>query len=241
MPVLLTQIYPRNGNPGIADHATVVDLDPADHRAVIDFVRRHQIGLVVVGPEAPLVEGLADNVRAIGVPVFGPGREAARLEGSKGFTKDLCARVGIPTAGYSRVTSRDGALACLDDFATAAGCRCVIKADGLAAGKGVIVTESRDAALEHASAFLPSGPVLIEEFLSGPEVSLFFLSDGDTVVLVVNATHAVLEDVLGEDTAVPTHFEDLAHHVAGEFGVSLHRNHLPRHVYGLHGTNVCAG
>lgn len=176
----LDTLFAAPGNPGIADHATVVDLDPADHRAVIDFVRRHQIGLVVVGPEAPLVEGLADNVRAIGVPVFGPGREAARLEGSKGFTKDLCARVGIPTARYSRVTSRDGALACLDDFATADGCRCVIKADGLAAGKGVTVAMSRDEAEAAIHDLFASGPAeaVIEEFLEGEEASLFVLSDG---------------------------------------------------------------
>ena len=94
----LDTLYAAPGNPGIARHATLVPIDVADHRAVIDFVRRNRIGLVVIGPEAPLVNGLADNVRAIGDPVFGPGREAARLEGSKGFTKDLCARVGNQTA-----------------------------------------------------------------------------------------------------------------------------------------------
>ena len=100
----LDTLYAAPGNPGIAQHATIAALDTADHRAVIDFVRRHSIGLVVVGPEVPLVAGLADNIRTIGVPVFGPGREAARLEGSKGFTKDLCARVGIPTARNHRGT-----------------------------------------------------------------------------------------------------------------------------------------
>ena len=172
----LDTLYAAPGNPGIAQHATVAALDVADHRAVIDFVRRHHIGLVVIGPEAPLVDGLADNIRAVGVPVFGPGREAARLEGSKGFTKDLCARVGIPTARYFRVTSRDGALACLDDF----GERCVIKADGLAAGKGVTVAMSRaeaEAAIAHLFADGPAEAV-IEEFLEGEEASLFVLSDG---------------------------------------------------------------
>jgi phosphoribosylamine--glycine ligase len=172
----LDTLFAAPGNPGIAQHATIADLDVDDHRAVIDFVRRHQIGLVVVGPEAPLVKGLADNIRAIGVPVFGPGREAARLEGSKGFTKDLCARVGIPTARYFRVTSRDGALACLDDF----GDSCVIKADGLAAGKGVVVAGSRAEAEAAIADLYAAGPVeaVIEERLEGEEASLFVLSDG---------------------------------------------------------------
>src|SRR3546814_8463434 len=102
-----------------------------DHRAVVDFCLRHSIGLVVIGPEAPLVDGLADNLRVKGYPVFGPGKKAAQLEGSKGFTKDLCKRANIPTAAYERVASKDGAIAALDDFALPV----VIKADGLAAGK----------------------------------------------------------------------------------------------------------
>ena len=178
---LLDTLFAAPGNPGIAQAATIPDLDVADHRAVIDFVRRQQIGLVVIGPEQPLVEGLADNVRAIGVPVFGPGREAAKLEGSKGFTKDLCARVGIPTARYFRVTTRDGALACLDDFADATGeCRCVIKADGLAAGKGVTVAMDREQAEAAIRELYRGGAVeaVIEEFLEGEEASLFVLSDG---------------------------------------------------------------
>jgi phosphoribosylamine--glycine ligase len=172
----LDTLFAAPGNPGIAEVATIADLDIDDHRAVIDFVRRQQIGLVVVGPEAPLVKGLADNIRAIGVPVFGPGREAARLEGSKGFTKDLCARVGIPTARYFRVTSRDGALACLDDFSET----CVIKADGLAAGKGVVVAGSRAEAEAAIADLYAGGPVeaVIEERLEGEEASLFVLSDG---------------------------------------------------------------
>ena len=175
----LDTLFAAPGNPGIAQHATIVDLDTADHRAMVDFVRREHIGLVVIGPEAPLVDGLADNIRAIGVPVFGPGREAARLEGSKGFTKDLCARVGIPTARYFRVTSRDGALACLDDFGEA----CVIKADGLAAGKGVVVATSRAEAEEAIAALFADGPAeaVIEEMLEGPEASLFVLSDGTSI------------------------------------------------------------
>ncbi|WP_294197040.1 phosphoribosylamine--glycine ligase [uncultured Sphingomonas sp.] len=175
----LDTLFAAPGNPGIAEHATIADLDVTDHRAVVDFVRRQRVGLVVIGPEAPLVDGLADNIRSIGVPVFGPGREAARLEGSKGFTKDLCARVGIPTARYFRVTSRDGALACLDDF----GERCVIKADGLAAGKGVVVATSRSEAEAAIADLYANGPVeaVIEEMLEGPEASLFVLSDGTSI------------------------------------------------------------
>jgi phosphoribosylamine---glycine ligase len=174
----LDTLFAAPGNPGIAQHATIAALDVTDHRATIDFCRRHQIGLVVVGPEAPLVEGLADNVRAIGIPVFGPGREAAKLEGSKGFTKDLCARVGIPTARYFRVTSKDGALATLDDF----GERVVIKADGLAAGKGVTVAMSRAEAEAAIADLFADGPAeaVMEEFLEGEEASLFVLCDGTT-------------------------------------------------------------
>ena len=172
----LDTLFAAPGNPGIAEHATIAELDVTDHRAVVDFVRRHRVGLVVIGPEAPLVDGLADNIRSIGVPVFGPGRAAAQLEGSKGFTKDLCARVGIPTARYFRVTSKDGALACLDDFGDA----CVIKADGLAAGKGVVVATSRAEAEAAIHDLYAHGPVqaVIEEMLEGPEASLFVLSDG---------------------------------------------------------------
>ena len=172
----LDTLFAAPGNPGIARHATLAELDVADHRAVVDFIRRQRIGLVVIGPEQPLVDGLADNVRAVGVPVFGPGREAAKLEGSKGFTKDLCARVGIPTARYFRVTSKDGALACLDDF----GERAVIKADGLAAGKGVVVAMSRAEAEAALAELFADGPAeaVIEEFLEGEEASLFVLSDG---------------------------------------------------------------
>ena len=168
------------GNPGIARHATLVDLPASDHRAVVDFCIRHSIGLVVIGPEAPLVDGLADNLRTTGTPVFGPGRKAAQLEGSKGFTKDLCKRAGIPTAAYARATSKDGALAMLGDFDLPV----VLKADGLAAGKGVIIAQTRaeaDAALDtlFSGAFGAAGEeVVIEEFLTGEEASFFALTDG---------------------------------------------------------------
>jgi phosphoribosylamine--glycine ligase len=176
----LTKLYAAPGNPGIAAHAELVPLDPTDHRAVIDFCHRHSIGLVVIGPEAPLVDGLADNIRTMGIAVFGPNKAAAQLEGSKGFTKDLCARANIPTAGYARVTSLDGALATLGDF----GLPVVVKADGLAAGKGVTVATTRaEAEAAIADLFAVRGAeALIEEFLEGEEVSLFVLTDGEAIL-----------------------------------------------------------
>jgi len=147
---------------------------------VINFCHRHSIGLVVIGPEAPLVDGLADNIRMMGISVFGPNKAAAQLEGSKGFTKDLCARAKIPTAGYARVTSRDGALAALGDFSLPV----VVKADGLAAGKGVTVATTRaEAEAAIADLFAVRGAeAVIEEFLEGEEVSLFVLTDGEAVL-----------------------------------------------------------
>jgi phosphoribosylamine--glycine ligase len=176
----LTKLYAAPGNPGIAAHAELVPLDPADHRAVIDFCHRHSIGLVVIGPEAPLVDGLADNIRMMGIAVFGPNKAAAQLEGSKGFTKDLCGRANIPTAGYARVTSLDGALAALGDF----GLPVVVKADGLAAGKGVTVATTRaEAEAAIADLFAVRGAeAVIEEFLEGEEVSLFVLTDGEAIL-----------------------------------------------------------
>jgi phosphoribosylamine---glycine ligase len=180
----LKTLYAAPGNPGIAQHATLVDLDAADHRTVLDFCIRHSIGLVVVGPEAPLVDGLADNLRTMGVPVFGPNKKPAQLEGSKGFTKDLCQRAGIPTAAYVRVTSKDGAITALDDFALPV----VIKADGLAAGKGVIIAQSRDEALAaldsmFSGAFGKAGEeVVLEEFMTGEEASFFALTDGSFIL-----------------------------------------------------------
>jgi len=176
----LTRLYAAPGNPGIAAHAELVALDAADHAAVLAFARGADVGLVVVGPEAPLVDGLADTLRAGGVPVFGPGREAARLEGSKGFTKDLCARAGIPTAGYVRVDTRAGAEAALaGTFARPV----VLKADGLAAGKGVTIAFSDAEAAQALDGFFAHGdaPLVIEEFLDGEEASLFAITDGTTV------------------------------------------------------------
>ncbi len=177
----LDRLYAAPGNPGIARHAELVELDPADHAAVVAFARDHAIGLVVIGPEAPLVDGLADSLRAADVAVFGPSAAAARLEGSKGFTKDLCARAGIPTAGYLRVADRATAAAALD---RTFGLPVVIKADGLAAGKGVTVATTRaeaDAALDAIFAGA-GGEAVIEEYLSGEEVSLFVLTDGTTLL-----------------------------------------------------------
>ncbi|MFD1106131.1 phosphoribosylamine--glycine ligase [Sphingobium olei] len=180
----LSTLYAAPGNPGIAQHAQLVDLDATDHRAVLDFTVRHSIGLVVIGPEAPLVDGLADNLRTMGVPVFGPNKKAAQLEGSKGFTKDLCRRANIPTAAYVRVTSKDGAIAALDDFSLPV----VIKADGLAAGKGVIIAQTREEALEaldtmFSGAFGAAGEeVVLEEFMTGEEASFFALTDGTAIL-----------------------------------------------------------
>jgi phosphoribosylamine---glycine ligase len=177
---LLTRLYAAPGNPGIAEHAELTEIAADDHRAVIDFCLRHSIGFVVIGPEAPLVAGLADNLRTMGIAVFGPNKGAAQLEGSKGFTKDLCAREDIPTAAYVRCESRDGALASLEDF----GLPVVIKADGLAAGKGVTVAmtgEEAEAAI--LAIFSETGAsVVIEEFLEGEEASLFVLTDGETLM-----------------------------------------------------------
>lgn len=177
----LDTLYAAPGNPGIAQHATCVALDATDHAAVIDFVRAQAIGLVVIGPEAPLVDGLADSLRTAGVPVFGPDKAAAQLEGSKGFTKDLCRRADIPTAGYVRVTSRTEAEAAL---AATFGYPVVIKADGLAAGKGVVIATSEAEAAQAFDAMFAQGdaPIVLEEFLEGEEASLFVLTDGTALL-----------------------------------------------------------
>lgn len=177
----LDTLYAAPGNPGIAQHATCVALDATDHAAVIDFVRAQGIGLVVIGPEAPLVDGLADSLRAAGVPVFGPDKAAAQLEGSKGFTKDLCRRADIPTAGYVRVDNRRDAEAAL---AATFGYPVVIKVDGLAAGKGVVIATSEAEAAQAFDAMFAQGdaPVVLEEFLEGEEASLFVLTDGTALL-----------------------------------------------------------
>jgi phosphoribosylamine--glycine ligase len=170
------------GNPGIARWAECVAIDPCDPAAVVELARANAIDLVVVGPEAPLVAGVSDALRAEGIAVFGPSAAAARLEGSKGFTKDLCRANGIPTADYVRVERAEDARAALHRF----GIPVVIKADGLAAGKGVTVAMSRDEA-EAAIDAAGDGPLVIEEFLQGEEASLFALVDGETAVPLASA------------------------------------------------------
>lgn len=177
---LLTRLYCAPGNAGIAEVAECVALDVADHAAVVRYCRDKGIALVVIGPEVPLVAGLADDLAAAGIKVFGPSRAAARLEGSKGFTKDFCAEFNIPTAAYRRFTDRAAALA----YAAAHPLPVVVKADGLAAGKGVTVAETREAAAAaiedcFSGAFGAAGAeVVIEECMVGEEASFFALVDG---------------------------------------------------------------
>ncbi len=180
----LGKLFAAPGNPGIAEHAQIVAIDPADHRATVDFCLKNSVELIVIGPEAPLVDGLADNLRTMGFCVFGPNRIPAQLEGSKGFTKDLCARHGIPTARYVRASDKLAAEAALEDFTAPL----VVKADGLAAGKGVIICATQDearAALDTMfdGSFGSAGSaIVIEEFLEGEEASFFALTDGATVL-----------------------------------------------------------
>jgi phosphoribosylamine--glycine ligase len=170
------------GNPGIARWAECTAIDPCEPSAVVALAQAHGIDLIVVGPEAPLVAGVADAARAAGIAVFGPTAAAARLEGSKGFTKDLCARAGIPTAAYVRAATQAEALAALDRFPIPV----VIKADGLAAGKGVTVALSR-AEAEAAIGSAGDIPMVIEEFLEGEEASLFALVDGERAIALASA------------------------------------------------------
>ncbi|GAA0487750.1 phosphoribosylamine--glycine ligase [Parasphingorhabdus litoris] len=178
------KFYATPGNPGIKQHAECVNLDVLDHAAVIQFCGRNTIDLVVVGPEAPLVDGLAESLRSANILVFGPDKAPAQLEGSKGFTKDLCARANIPTAGYVRTTNQADALAALDKFTIPV----VIKADGLAAGKGVIIAETRQQAEDAIAMMFEGGfgdagaEVVIEEFLTGEEASFFAITDGKNVI-----------------------------------------------------------
>ncbi len=181
---LCDSLYAAPGNPGIGEDAELVDLNIADHSAVIAFCAGRAITLVVVGPEGPLVDGLADSLRGAGVLVFGPNKAAAQLEGSKGFTKDMCSAANIPTAAYERYTIKADALIGLAKF----GLPVVIKADGLAAGKGVIIAETSDearAAIEDmfGGGFGDAGAsVVIEDFMTGEEASFFALTDGFSTV-----------------------------------------------------------
>ncbi|MGE0004113.1 MAG: phosphoribosylamine--glycine ligase [Parvibaculaceae bacterium] len=184
---LLGDLHCAPGNPGIARHAKCVALDICEHRAVIGFCRSQRIDLVVVGPEAPLVAGIADDLEAAGVKVFGPSKAAARLEGSKGFTKDFCAEFNIPTAGYRRFRKRAEATA----HAKAHGAPIVIKADGLAAGKGVTVATTMDAAFAAIDDIFAgqfgAAECVIEEFLDGEEASFFALCDGEHALALAAA------------------------------------------------------
>ena len=185
----LGQLYCAPGNPGIAEVAACVALDVQDHQAVVDFCRVNAVELVVIGPEAPLVAGLADDLRAAGVRCFGPGKEAAQLEGSKVFTKELCAAAAIPTARYRSFSDAAAARAYVADHPLPV----VVKADGLAAGKGVAIAETR----EDAIAFIDDcfggkfgnagASVVIEEFLVGEEASFFVLCDGTNILPLATA------------------------------------------------------
>jgi phosphoribosylamine--glycine ligase len=181
---LCDRLYCAPGNAGIADAAEVLALDANDHAAVIAFCRERAIGFVVIGPEAPLVGGLSDALGAAGISHFGPSQAAARLEGSKGFTKDLCAEFSIPTGAYARFTEAASARA----YLAGKSMPIVVKADGLAAGKGVVIatTEAEAIAAIDAcfdGAFGAAGSeVVIEEYLDGEEASFFALSDGETAI-----------------------------------------------------------
>ncbi|MER6251174.1 phosphoribosylamine--glycine ligase [Streptomyces sp. NPDC001584] len=171
----VSALYCAPGNAGIAEVAELRPVDALDGGAVAALATELEAGLVVVGPEAPLVAGVADAVRAVGIPVFGPSAEAAQLEGSKAFAKDVMAAAGVPTARSYVCTTPEEVDEALDAF----GAPYVVKDDGLAAGKGVVVTEDLAAARAHA---LACDRVVIEEYLDGPEVSLFAITDGVTVV-----------------------------------------------------------
>lgn len=181
---LLAKLYCAPGNPGIATVAELVDISADDHKALIAFAKDKKIDLVVVGPEAPLVAGLSDEMRSEGIRVFGPSKAAAQLEGSKGFTKDLCARFDIPTGAYGRFNNAPKAKA----YIRQQGAPIVVKADGLAAGKGVVVAMTLDEALDAVDAcfegaFGSAGAeVVVEEFLDGEEASFFCICDGKTAL-----------------------------------------------------------
>ncbi len=183
---LVDRLYCAPGNAGIAHEAECVALDIADHKSVIAFCKANHIDLVVVGPEAPLVAGLVDDIEAAGLKAFGPSKAAARLEGSKGFTKDLCRANNIPTAAYERFTAADPA----KGYVRAKSAPIVVKADGLAAGKGVVVAQSiaeAEAAIEAICAEGPGAALVVEEFLSGEEASFFVLSDGEHALPLATA------------------------------------------------------
>ena len=180
----VAEVHAAPGNPGMAAVANLHDVDPLDGAAVAGLAEALGVDLVVVGPEAPLVAGVADAVREAGIDCFGPSGEAAMLEGSKAFAKDVMAAAEVPTAMARVCETVDEVAEALDAF----GAPYVVKEDGLAAGKGVVVTFDRGDAVDHARGCLSRGPqVVIEEYLDGPEVSLFCLSDGSSVVALAPA------------------------------------------------------
>ena len=186
---LVSRLFCAPGNAGIAREAEIVPLDIGDHAAVIAFCRANAIDFVVVGPEGPLVAGIVDDLEAAGFKAFGPRKSAARLEGSKGFTKDICRAHNIPTAAYERFA----AAAAAKDYVRRRGAPIVVKADGLAAGKGVVVAETLEQAEAAIDMMFGGGlgqagaEVVIEEFLTGEEASFFALCDGDNAVPLASA------------------------------------------------------
>lgn len=183
-------LYALPGNAGIAQCAQCEDIAADDVEAIVNFAKSHEIDLVIVGPEAPLVLGLADKLQAEGIRVFGPSEAAARLEGSKGFMKDLCAKYKIPTAAYGRFTDFEAAKTFIEHQPG----NVVVKADGLAAGKGVIICENKQEAIDAAKDMLSGGSfgdagseVVIEQFLDGEELSYFAIADGKTMLPLTSA------------------------------------------------------
>lgn len=174
----ITSVLCAPGNAGIAVDVPTAPIVATDPEAVLALCREHRIEFIIIGPEAPLAAGVADALREAGLPVFGPSAAAARLEASKAFAKDVMVAAGVPTAAARVCSTLDDVAAALDEF----GAPHVVKDDGLAAGKGVIVTNDRDAALAHAAACLADRNVVVEEYLDGPEVSLFLVADGERVV-----------------------------------------------------------
>jgi phosphoribosylamine--glycine ligase len=225
---LTTKLWCAPGNAGIANEAECVPVDLTDHAAVIALARKLGVDFVVVGPDNPLVAGIVDDLEAAGLRTFGPTKAAARLEGSKGFTKDLCRRYGIPTAAYERFSDAASAKA----YLKVKGAPIVVKADGLALGKGVVVAQSVDdaeAAIDtmFGGAFGASGDeVVIEEFLSGEEVSFFALCDGETAIPLASAQdHKRAFDSdkgpntggMGAYSPVPAFTDDLARQAMSDF------------------------
>src|SRR5262245_24477231 len=225
---LTTKLWCAPGNAGIAQEAECVPVDLTDHAAVIALCRTLAVDFVVVGPDNPLVAGIVDDIEAAGFRTFGPNKAAARLEGSKGFTKDLCRKYGIPTAAYERFTDASAAKA----YIKQQGAPIVVKADGLALGKGVVVAQTiaeAEAAIDmmFGGAFGTSGTeVVIEEFLTGEEVSYFALCDGETAIPLASAQdHKRAFDGdkgpntggMGAYSPVPAFTDDLARRAMSEF------------------------